>query len=433
MNRHRVIRSSAAQENRFVLPAVLLPALAVLRIAGVLFIGRPGSEAWERKISYSDTYSFIYAAEQYSDGTPDSPLLRTPGYPLILLATRDLLGSRWTATMLANQLFELLTALVIVRITSSALGRLAGLWSGVFYLILPSGIIYSSFMIPDVLIAFFSALTGFFWLKASAGPSRTRAAGLGLAAGFCFALGFLIKPVMLFASTLYLALALPYHDAKRTGVLFGVMAILPCVAVYFPLRLYNQNNFGLPGLTTQDALEPMGRAVQMADFHGLGQGGKDFWLFRDSLEALARENGVMNWSARDSIFRKAALEALVSNPVRVVYMEISRWPKFFVNLDGHQPYLGLTPSDRKPVWYSALTTVLQFPLLLGLLHALFKTGARRRLGRLFRLGMGWFLFTVLAVGPIASFRYGLLFYWALVPFAAVYAESFLPGRERKAL
>lgn len=43
---------------------------------------------------------------------------------------------------------------------------------------------------------------------------------------------------------------------------------------------------------------------------------------------------------------------------------------------------------------------------------------RRGMDWLIWLGLAWFLVWIPLAGPISSFRYGLMFYWALAPFAA---------------
>jgi hypothetical protein len=415
------------------LPTVLLPLVLLLRITGVLVIGDPGSESWEQRIFYPDTGSYLTMVDDLADGTQDEPQYRVPGYPLLLLATRDLAGPRWTATMILHQGVDFLTALLVIAVCTPLIGRIGALWSGVYYLLLPSGILYSSYLIPDILTAFLIAASGILWLRTTPGTSPWRGARNGLFGGLCLAVGLLLKPVVLFAPSIYLALVfLPCRPGKFARGLFAAALTLVCMAVYLPMRMHNQAAFGLPGITTQDALEPMGRMVGITDYHGLGECGEEFWRFRDSLETLSSVNGRIDYGVRDSVFRAVMMDAIRSNPLRVAFFELSRWPKFFVNLDAHRPYLGITPADTKPLWYTALSTLIQLPLGLGLLFSLILPSVRRRLDRFFWLGLGWFLYSVPVIGPIASFRYGLMFYWALVPFTFV-AFSELLRRHREVI
>ncbi len=411
------------------MPAAALALIACLRIAGLFLVGDPWSTEWEHRIFYSDTYSYLHAADELADGSQNMPLFRVPGYPLLLLGTRDLCGPAWTATMIIHQIADLLTALVVVAVSTPLLGKVRGIWSGAFYLALPSGILYSSFMIPDILVACLIALSGLLWLRTPPGASPARGALNGLLGGLCFSSALLLKPVVLYAPLIYLALVfIPKNRGRLARALFAVMLALPSTGTYLILRNHNERSFGLPGISTQDALEPMGRMVQIADYRGTGVGGETFWTFEDSLSNEALRDGVVDWGRRDSLFRAVTREAVLSNPLRVAYFELTRWPKFFVNLDGHQPYLGITPRNAKPLWYVALTSMIQFPLGIALLAALAVPGIRRRLGRVFWLGLAWFLYCVPVIGPIASFRYGLMFYWALVPFLFVACDELTRGK-----
>jgi 4-amino-4-deoxy-L-arabinose transferase-like glycosyltransferase len=413
------------------LPAALLPAVILLRMAGILFIGDPGGASWESRIFYSDTGSYLTAAADLEDGTQNEPLYRVPGYPLFMLATRDLAGPGWTATMILQQVVDLLTALLVIAVSTPLIGRSRALWCGVYYLLLPSGVIYSSYLIPDTMLAFLIAASGLFWLRTTPEISPWRGARNGLLGGLCLAAGLLLKPVVLYAPSIYIALVfIPGRPGRLSRALFAAVLTLVCMVVYLPMRMHNQAVFGLPGITTQDAFEPMGRMVLISNYHGMEECGAEFWRFTDSLATLSVVNGRIDYGLRDSLFRAVTWDAIRSDPLRVAWFELSRWPKFFVNLDAHRPYLGITPADIKPPWYTGLSTLIQLPLGLGLLYSLILPSIRRRLDRLFWLGLGWFLFSVPVIGPIASFRYGLLFYWSLVPFTfAAFSELLRRHRE----
>lgn len=398
----------------------------LLRVAALFLIGAPWSEAWEGRISYTDTHSFLHAAEELADGSQDEPLFRTPGYPLLLNATMDLAGPRWTVTMLLQQVADLVTALAVVSMAAPVLGATAAALSGAFYLCLPSGIIYSSYLIPDVYVSMLIALSGLLWTMVWRGGSVTKATLAGLLGGLCMAAGLMLKPVVLYSPAVYAALAVVPGPGKARRALFAAALTVPLAVSYLTMRAHNEGSFGMPGMTTQDALEPMGRMVVTSGYRGLGEGER-FWIFKDSLEALCTSDGVMDYGMRDSLFRAVSREAALSDPLRVAYFELSRWPKFFVNLDAHRPYLGLTPPDRKPPAYSIPTTILQLPTGIALLAAILSRRLRSSLGGIFWLGLAWFLYSVPVIGPIASFRYGLMFYWALVPFVPA-AITFLRRR-----
>jgi len=419
-------------DTRNALPVFAIILRVAMRIASVLVVGNPWGGGWEGKIFYSDTNSYLYAADDISDGVQDQPLYRVPGYPLLILGTRDLIEPRWLATILLNLAADCLTAMVVIAMTGRLFGRVTGLWAGAYYLLLPSCVLYSTYVIPDVITACLIAVSGFLWLKTT--PESRPGTGVlnGLLAGLCFGVAMLLKPVVLYAPAIYLALVfIPERKGWFARMLFAISLLVISTGTYLVVREHNQRSFGLSGVSTQDSFELMGRVVQIADYRGLGVGGEKFWLFRDSLLELASPGGEVNWGMRDSLFRVVTREAILSNPLRVAYFELTRWPKFFVNHDGHKPYLGTTDPNEKPFVYVAITTLMQLPLGIALLMSVFSRRLRSRLQRHFWLGMAWFVYSVPVIGPIASFRYGLIFYWALVPFAAA-AVEFLAKRRAAA-
>jgi len=402
-----------------------LAAVFLLRVAAIIMIGSPGSDSWESRIFYSDTYSYLDTANDLADGTQDEPSFRLPGYPILMLATMDLAGPRWTATIILQQIADLLTALIVAAIASPIIGRTKAIWAGVFYLILPSGVIFSSLVIPDVLTALFTAVSGLLWLRSARQIDPRRGALSGLAAGLALSVGTLLKPVLLYSPVVYCALVfIPPRRGRVSRAVFASITTIAVISTALLVRAGNIAAFGLSGLTTQDAFEPMGRMVQITDYNGNGADLGRFRDFTDSLEASSMVGGRIDYGIRDSLFRAVTREAVRSAPLRVLYFELTRWPKFFINFSGDQSYLGLTPSDRKPIAWVILSTLPQITLGLGLLYTILSREVRRRLGDLFWLGLGWFLYCVPVIGPIASFRYGLLFYWALVPFLFVSVEVF---------
>jgi len=340
------------------------PAVAILaaRILLVLVIGRPWSPGWESRILYSDSHSYLRAAGDLSDGAQDEPQYRMPGYPLILLAAEDLLGGGWTGLLVLQQLADLATALVAARLASTVLGASSAGPAATLYMLLPPGIIYSAYLIPDAIGALLAACTGLIWMMTTAGGSLRASMVGGLASGCLLSAALLLKPAAVAGPAVYIVLCIAPGPSRTGRMVFAALLLLPFLAVHAGLRSHNMSTFGLPGLTTQDALEPLGRAVTITDYKGLGDDIAGFWQFADSLERQAVVEGRIDYSARDSIFRSATLEALGSNPLRAAWMELTRWPKFFLNRDGHIPYPGLPPSSGKPLWGLGPTSLPVLPL-----------------------------------------------------------------------
>ncbi len=393
--------------------AAATAALMVLRIAGILLVGRPGSPGWISRISFSDTGSYQIAAEDLADGRQDEASYRVPGYPLLILATE---GDDCLSLVLLQQAADLATALAMAAAAAPFIGPGASLAAAGLLLALPSGVIFSTRLIPDCWIGLAACLSALLWLR-SEKVGMARRLSLAGTAGLVLSAGTMLKPVLLYAPSVYLALSFLPRRAGL-GARLTAVAVMALASQTGPLilRSFNRAAFGLDALSTQDAFEPMGRAVMGADYHGMREGGDRFWLFRDSLSALATTGGRLDFEARDSLFREVAMDAVLSNPLGLAVFELTKWPKFFINLDGHQPYLGLTPINRKPVWWTVLTSLMQLPAGIALFAAISSAALRRRLGPLFGLGVAWFVYAALVYGPIASYRYGQIFYWSLAPF-----------------
>lgn len=402
-----------------------IAVVMALRIAGILLVGRPGNPGWLSRISFSDTGSYQIAAEDLADGRQDEASYRVPGYPLLILATE---GDDHLSLVLLQQAVDLATALVMAAAATRSIGRGASLAAAALLLVMPSGVIFSTRLIPDCWIGLAACLSAFLWLR-SEKAGMTQRLSLAGAAGLVLSAGTMLKPVLLYSPAIYLVLSFLPRRAGL-GARLTAVAVLALASQTGPLilRSFNRAAFGLDALSTQDAFEPMGRAVMGADYRGMREGGDRFWLFRDSLSALATTGGLLDFDSRDSLFREVTVEAVLSNPLGLAVFELTKWPKFFINLDGHQPYLGLTPINRKPFWWTVLTSLMQLPAGIALFAAISSTTLRRRLGPLFGLGVAWFVYAALLYGPIASFRYGQIFYWSLAPFVV---ELFLLRRSRQ--
>jgi hypothetical protein len=400
----------------------LLPAAAVLlvRVALVLAVGRPGSPGWEGRILYSDSHSYLHAAGDLADGRQDEPHFRTPGYPLLLDATSGG-GGGWTLTILLQQAADFACAASVSAMALPFIGPAGAGLAALVLMLLPSGIIYSAYLIPDILVALAAALSGLLWTRLDPAAGTRRAVLQGLAAGLCLSAGLLLKPVAAAAPAVYFALVAMPGPGRAARLIFAAALTVPCLAVYMALRAFNLAAFGLPGLTTQDALEPLGRAVAITDYRGMSDDIDGFWLFEDSLERLAVRNGSLDYGLRDSIYRAETGRILLSAPLRALIVETTRWPKFFANFDGHIPYPGVPPDPRKPVWWWLPTSIPHLLVGVSLASAILLPAVRRGMDRLFWLGLAWFLVWIPLTGPNSSFRYGLMFYWALAPFAAALA------------
>lgn len=421
-----LVRAPAGSEGgtaRWVLPVILV-LLFLLRVAGVVALGKPWSPSWEGRISSTDTEGYFVAMDDLSDGVQDAPSFRVPGYPLLLLWTRHIPPFDWLGMILLQQFAELFTSLVCMWIARPVLGRTAGFAAAVLYMALPSGWIFSGKLLPDVWAGSLAAASGLAWLKAVDSTDRPRMA-FSAACGLSIALGVLVKPVFLYVPVLYSILTIFTRGLGPVRKLSTIAAICAFgLASPLALREWNSLRFGLSGLTTQDAFEPSARAVGFSGYRGMeGLGPRtELFAFMDSLQNLAATDGRIDYSMRDSIFRSVMMDALRYDPGRIALQYATKWPKFFVNVAGDPCYFGLTPAGTQPMWWVLLTSTVQSLLPAGFAAALLVRGNREgeRTRRILALGVAWFAYTFAVIGPIATFRYGMLFYWSLTPGAALF-------------
>jgi 4-amino-4-deoxy-L-arabinose transferase-like glycosyltransferase len=394
--------------------------LALLRAGAVVLIGRPDrQEQWFEKVTFADHASYEQLADDLRDGVQDAPAFRVPGYPVFMLLTRDLLPAPWLATVLVQQIVDALTALMCFLMARRIAGSAPALLASSFYMLLPSELIWTSRVAPDVLTGFFACCSGLAWLAATRASSPRAVVSLGLLTGLALTAGSMIKPVMAYSPLVYVSATLA-SGGMRYSWKAALLASILATTVVGPwiLRHHNSQRFGMDALTTQDAFEPMGRALVSSGYMGfIDDGG--VWAFRDSLEGLFTSRGSIDYARRDSAFRSITWDAIRYNPCRMAFSDLTKWPKFFLNFSGNVSYLGLTPETGKPLPWVAATTAVQSILLLVICLAPF-TGKVRREGRPeLALAVSWFAFVALACGPIASFRYGMMFYWSIIPLMAL--------------
>lgn len=409
--------------------AAVIAALAFLRMAAIVAVGSPfDTPSWPGAVLITDHESYMQLASDLMDGVQDSPAYRTPGYPLYMLLTMDLLPAPWLATVLLQQLADALVAAMCFLASRRVSGDLPALAASSLYMLLPSGLIWTSRVAPDVWAGLFACASGSAWLAAVRSPSPRARVALGLSTGLCLSLGSFVKPVFAPAPLVY-AVAAAATPRIRFHWKVALVACVALAAAPGPIlqRQANSNRFGLDALTTQDSFEPMGRTLVSTGYLGFVDDGSVF-LFRDSLEHLFTVCGRLDYAKRDSVFRRLTLEAVRYDPMGLAIEELTRWPKFFVNLAGNVSYIGLTPEDRKPLGWALATSVVQSMLLLAAIAAPFLRRTRRTAGPELALAASWAAFTALACGPIASFRYGLLFYWSLVPLAAMLLSRHRSGQ-----
>lgn len=411
--------------NLFSRTLLLIIVLLAIRISLILVIGQPDdAKSWLDAITFVDSTLYIELADDLGDGSWDYPSFRTPGYPLFLLVTEKLLSSRWLATLIIHQLLDAFTALLCFLMARRVARGLFAAAAAAFYMILPSQVIWSTRVLPDTWVALFASISGFMWLSAVYSRSERHQVLLAALCGLALSIGVWFKAVFVLSFLVYgISVFLVRGLPTRSRIMIALSVILFALVGPGSLRHINNVRFNLNALSTQQAFEPMGRAVVRTGYMGITNDGS-IWAFRDSIEAAFTDEGVVDYARRDSTFHKIMLDAIKKDPLRLIYIELTRWPKFFLNFDAHDSYLGLTPEDRKPFLFAFVTSIIQSVLFLAFVYIAITERVWKRNSPELILATGWFVYSALLYGPAAGFRYGGIFYWALIPMLAMFLERF---------
>jgi len=412
---------------------MLLTLALLLRIAAVLSVGRPWSPdgwfEWVRPVS--DSVGYMALSEDLSDGRMDEPSFRTPGYPLFLLAT----GTTETAspaTILAQQLVSLCTALLIWG-TVSRLGFSGGGFAALYYMMLPSDIVSAARILPDNLLAATAALAGYLLVRGlTAGEGRGCLLWSYLS-GFAVSAATLVKPASLYAAPVVLVPLLLFGGAHRRSVRAGAAALLLVASISGPSawRAVNRASFGLDAISTQAAFEPMGRVAILS-----GRVSREEFrsTWADSLlGTMTRDDGTIDWAARDRLFRSIMMEELAREPLRVLIPHVIAWPRIISsNVGSVLFYWGLPASPPRPVSIMCRLLVILYNLLpvAGIGLALLKGRDRPGVRIALMLGLLTWGYTSVILGPLAAAgtRYWLLAYWAVTVAGAAGLDLLLRRR-----
>lgn len=406
----------------------VLCALALLRVAFVLMAGRPYTSSDYRSWPMDDdSHQYVRYAEDLLDGSQQEPSVRMPLYPLVLVLTWDE-GDPWIRTLMLQQVFGLLIGILCCRIAAEASEK-AALPAGIAAMLLPQHVIHSTRIMPDTMALLAVCLSGFLWVRAFRTRNSREFVLIHAAIGLVLSVGAMCKQVLLYSPAVYLAL-LPFHGRIARGARFAALAVLPAVFLVLPLswRHYNRTRFGFDGYSTQDAFEPLGRVAILAgvtDQQSVWNGS-----FTRGLDSMATTGGTLDLAARDSIYRKLTREIVLAEPVKVILPHFISWPRFFSVGYAHKVLRSVRISEEG-------APLLAVKVFLGAVY-LYMTamtvagfaarGARSRMGAVNRLFLGWFLFSVILYGPLATTRYGLTFFWTMLVTASAATSLLFAGK-----
>jgi len=405
----------------------VLFVLALLRVAFVLIAWEPCTSSDYRSWSMDDdSHQYVKYAEDLLDGSQEEPSVRMPLYPVMLALTWSE-RTPWIYALVIQQALGMLIG-VLCYLTAASSSEKAALPAGVAAMLLPQHVIHSTRIMPDTMALLAVCLSGYLWLKAFRTRSSRRFICIHGTIGLVLSIGAMCKQVLLYSPVVYLAL-LPFHRRIDRGARFAATLVLLAVFFVLPLswRHFNRTEFGYDGYSTQDAFEPLGRVAVLAGITD----SQSVWdsSFTRGLDSLATTDGVIDLMARDSIYREMTREIVLSEPVRVVLPHLISWPRFFSVGYAHKVLRSVRIAEEglplaavkillgAGYLYMITMTVLGFA----------STRARRRMGAVNRLFLGWFLFSAVVYGPLATTRYGLTFFWTMLVTASV-ATALLLGR-----
>ena len=237
-------------------------AAAVLAAIKAYFLGKYGIYPWND----NDGVGYIALAEQLADGTvwtsvPDLDtsympisLLRLPGYPLLILASKAVAGNAWIAVLISVQLvLSFVASYVLYRVISSISGvRIFGLICAVIFAVSYQAY-FERFILTDSLYT--SLFTLIVCYAASHSYMEKEVGALAMAAiGLMLGLLFLMREATLvlafgLAPLLILAVSNGRGAAKHWAKPLG-LAFVPLVITVGAVLVWNLYRTGRPVITT---------------------------------------------------------------------------------------------------------------------------------------------------------------------------------------
>ncbi|MDM7992996.1 MAG: hypothetical protein QUS11_06745 [Candidatus Fermentibacter sp.] len=378
-----------------------------VRAAVLLSAGEPWNPGvWQSWTIEPDSHGYIALAGDLSDGVQDSASTRTPGYPVILIASGSVSGS--PIPVVAIQQIADITTAVLIGLMAKRAGCTRWWAASAVYLLLPASSVASSRILPDTLLALVSASTCLIWLHTHGAERTGSLIARYSAIGLLLSTGALIKPVLLFAPAVYIILALFSRSGALHARILAALAVL-AASQAGPLlwRAHNRDAFGLDAISAQDGYEQAGRIWVLT---GRATQLEFVTDVKDSVEAVSTVDGEPDYALRGRIYRDMALSEFSAHPAEVLVPHAVSWPRFFsTGIGSTLRYLGLPPDSPLAFPLKAASALLILSLPAGFAAGLIVRRVRRELGPLLALTAAWMAVMSLVHGPLAGPRYGLTF------------------------
>lgn len=209
----------------------------------------PADHTW--RFAGSDSYGYLgiarewYAHGRYAMGPAPQPLAwwRVPGYPAFLLLvcpTADMNGS-WQGLIVAQQLVDLATALLVWWMARRLAGRVAGLVALTLAVFNPFTLPFTAAMLTEVLATMLTTATAAVILAGADRPLRWWPV-----AGALLGASTLVRPDGLIVGVAFLPAWLALRVDWRARLRIAAVAALGFVVVFAPWPLRNLVRFGRP-------------------------------------------------------------------------------------------------------------------------------------------------------------------------------------------
>lgn len=422
---------------RWMYLAGILGLALILRVAAAAAVQYQLDHVWKRQFviegdanGYWDLAGRILNGQPFEIYTPPRQVLRMPGFPALLAASRSVFGDWMLGTRLVLCLVGTAACGLVYGLGRQTIGEGAGLSAALLSAVSPvlvgfTPLVLSETLFAACLLASLIAIgavgrrcglslgagsgregtTGANGAGTATDPRRLSGAGLAVLAGILIGLACYVRPSWLLAAPVYAGLLVLLSHFRWLAVLYGALLIIGAVGVLAPWGLRNQRVTGHFVLTTlwagpslYDGLNPEANGDSNMTFYD-----------RDDLMGA---HGLSEYEV-DRHYRNAAWQFVRDNPGRALQLACIKLGRFWSPVPN---------ADQFSAWPVRAAVAVSFvPMVLFSLIGAWRT---RRSPWALALTAGPILyFTALHMVFVSSLRYRLPAEYPLLILAAVGVES----------
>lgn len=230
--------------------------------------------------------------------------LRTPGYPLFVAVIYGIFGEHICVILLLQTLFNILSVILIYRITATFFSRNIALLAAFLYVLDIHQTLYAVSFLTESLFDFLFLISVYFLSRSF---KMTSSVFLFLSA-LILGMATLVRPISIFFPAVpILLIFFLYNGSLKTKLtymsLFGVIFI----ATISPWLLYNYSMYGEAKLSSISSYNILFCNVALAEVHKTG---KSFIEVQDEFQKISdqqiSDKGISNPIERDNIYLNIA-------------------------------------------------------------------------------------------------------------------------------